>query len=64
MACGNAIGIELGKGKRSELEGLVRRRTTPQALALRAPIVFMAANGRTNVAIWDALRLGKHIVAK
>jgi transposase len=48
--------LELSDIERGELERLVRRHKTAQALALRARIILLAADGLTNTAI--AMRLG------
>jgi hypothetical protein len=56
MPHGKAVPLELSDIERSELEGLVRRHKTAQALALRARIILLAADGLTNTAI--AARLG------
>ena len=46
-----ATGTELGAAERQGLEALVRPRSTPQQIALRARIVLPAADGRTNIEI-------------
>ena len=51
MAKGKASTIELAPEERLELESLTRRRSTGQALALRARIVLTAAEGRSNAQI-------------
>jgi putative transposase len=43
--------ITLTETERHELEGLVRRHTTPQQIALRARIVLAAADGANNCQI-------------
>jgi transposase len=48
----------------STLEGWARRRTTAQALALRARIVLQAAEGRSNTAIARRERVTKATVGK
>jgi DNA-binding NarL/FixJ family response regulator len=53
-----AVPIELSEDERAQLESWARRRTSPQALALRARVVLLAAEGLTNTAI--AERLGVH----
>jgi transposase len=50
-----AVPIELSDEQRAELEALLRRRSTPQQLALRAKIVLRAADGVTNTRIADEL---------
>lgn len=46
-----AVVIELDNEERETLERWVRRRSTPQGLAMRSRIVLRAAEGRTNVDI-------------
>src|SRR3954451_14334354 len=53
-----AIAIELSEDERAALESWTRRRTSAQALALRARIVLLAAEGTSNTAI--AHELGAH----
>src|SRR5919199_1222899 len=60
MARGKAVAIVLSEAGRSELEGLVRRQKTGQALARRARIVLLAADGVTNTAIAGRLGVAKH----
>jgi transposase len=60
MARGKAVAIILAEAERAELEGLVRRQKTGQALARRARIVLLAADGMTNTAIADRLGVAKH----
>jgi hypothetical protein len=50
-----AVPIELSDEQRAELDALLRRRSTPQQLALRARIVLRAAEGVTNTQIADEL---------
>ena len=64
MARGKAVEITLSDGERSELQALVRRQGTAQALAWRARIVLLAAEGRINKAIAAALGGGQHTVGK
>jgi DNA-binding CsgD family transcriptional regulator len=52
------VGIELSDDERARLESWARRRTSAQALALRARIVLLAAEGLNNTEI--AGRLGVH----
>jgi transposase len=59
MARGKASAIELSAAERSELESLARRRSTGQALAMRARIVLAAAEGLTNVRIAKQLGVFK-----
>ena len=59
MAKGKASAIELSVEERRELESLARRRSTGQALAMRARIVLAAADGATNVGIAGQLGVFK-----
>lgn len=60
-----AIAIVLSKSERDELESLVRRRSTAQSVAVRARIILMAADGATNTAIAERLRVGsQHTVGR
>ncbi|MGQ0614796.1 MAG: IS630 family transposase, partial [Planctomycetaceae bacterium] len=47
--------LTLSPSERETLEGFARRRTTSQAIALRARIVLLCATGRTNLAVADDL---------
>jgi transposase len=58
MAMAPAVSIELTSEERAELEAWARRRTSAQALALRARVVLLAAEGWNNTEI--AQRLGVH----
>jgi transposase len=58
MAMAPAVGIELTGDERAQLEAWARRRSSAQALALRARIVLAAAEGLNNTEI--AQRLGVH----
>ena len=51
MPHGKAVLLELSEIERGELEGLVRRHKTAQALTMRARIILLAADGLTNTAI-------------
>jgi transposase len=66
MARGRAaVAICLSAAERDELERLARRRSTAQALALRARMILMAAAGATNTAIADRLGIGsQHTVGR
>jgi hypothetical protein len=55
------VAIELTEDERCQLEAWSRRRTTAQALALRARIVLEAADGPNNTEI--AGRLGVHVAS-
>src|SRR4051794_25357461 len=50
-----AVGIELTGGERARLESWARRRSSAQALALRARIVLLAAEGLKNTEIAERL---------
>jgi transposase len=58
MAMAPAVSIELTSEERAQLEAWARRRTSAQALALRARVVLLAAEGWNNTEI--AQRLGVH----
>lgn len=64
MAKGKASTIVLTAAERGELESLTRRRKTGQALALRARIVLVAAEGGDNGQIAERLRLFRGTVGK
>jgi transposase len=64
MAKGKASVIVLSSDERHELESLGRRRSTGQALALRARIVLSAAEGGHNGVIADRLRVSRGTVGK
>jgi transposase len=64
MARGKAVTIELTAAERDELDGLARRHGTAQALARRARIVLLAAEGLTSTTIAERLAIGKHTVGK
>lgn len=56
--------LDLSAEERAELERWARRRKTAQGLALRARIVLLASDGRSNTAIAAELSIGKHTVGK
>ena len=64
MARGKAVAIDLSGTERGELDALLRRHGTTQAVALRARIVLLAAEGLTNTAIADRLGIDKHTAGK
>jgi transposase len=64
MAKGKASTIVLSSAERAELEALTRRRKTAQALALRARIVLVAAEGGDNRQIAERLRIFRGTVGK
>jgi transposase len=59
---GKAVEIRLDDAERAELIGLARGQKTAQALARRARVVLLAADGLTNRAISERLELGPHAV--
>ena len=59
-----ASAIELTEEERQILEGYARRRTTAQALALRARIVLRCAGGGENTAIAKEMKLNRNTVAR
>src|SRR5258708_37708668 len=56
--------LELSEAERAELQSLAARRTTAQALALRARIVLACAEGGQNKAVATRLGLGRQTVGK
>ena len=54
----------LSDEERSELNGLLRRRSTPQAMALRARIVLRCAQGKNNTQVAEALQVSRPTVGK
>jgi transposase len=56
--------LTLTDEERRELTGLIRRRSTPQAMALRARIVLRCAQGRTNTQVAEALGVSMPMVGK
>ena len=64
MARGKAVAIDLSATERGELDALLRRHGTTQAVALRARIVLLAAEGLTNTAIADRLGIDRHTAGK
>jgi transposase len=59
-----AVAIELSDDERARLEAWARRRTTAQALALRARIVLAAAEGLSNSEIAERLGVSRPTVTK
>src|SRR3954447_15711909 len=59
-----AVAIELSDQERLQLEAWTRRRTSAQALALRARIVLAAAEGRKNTEIAEQLGINRAMAAK
>ena len=64
MPHGKAVWLELSEIERNELERLVRRHKTAQAVALRARIILLAADGLTNTAIAARLGVDLHRVGR
>jgi transposase-like protein len=65
MPIPTAVSIELTDDERSVLESWTRRRTSAQALALRARIVLMASEGLwSNGEIGEALAVSRPTVTK
>jgi transposase len=58
------VPLTLSDGERRTLEGWTRRRTTAQALALRARIVLACAEGGSNTEVAGRLGLDRHTVTK
>jgi transposase len=59
-----AVAIELSDDERARLESLARRRSSAQALALRARIVLLAAEGLKNTEIAERLGIDHATVRK
>ena len=59
-----AVAIELSDQERAQLEAWTRRRTSAQALAQRARIVLLAAEGRRNTEIAERLGINRAMAAK
>jgi transposase len=64
MANPVAVGIELSDEERAALEAWARRRSSAQALALRARIVLLAADGLKNTEIAERLGVQRPMVTK
>jgi transposase len=64
MPIPTAAAVELTDEERAVLEGWVRRRTSAQALAVRARIVLAAAEGDTNSEIAGRLGIARPTVTK
>lgn len=56
--------IEVSEGQREVLEAIVRRRTSPQHLAMRARIILLADQGLSNRAISRLLGCERHQVGR
>src|SRR4051794_13755497 len=59
-----AVTVVLDDDEREQLEGWMRRRSSAQALALRARIVLLAADGLKNTAIASRLEVDHATVRK
>ena len=55
-----AVAIELTDEERAQLEAWTRRRTSAQALAMRARIVLLAAEGLKNTEIAERLEISRN----
>jgi transposase len=64
MAGRRAVGLLLTDVERTELQGLAARRSTAQAMALRARIVLACAEGAQNRDVAAGLGTCKHTVSK
>jgi transposase len=64
MASPKLAEISLSAEERQVLEGWVRRRKTSQALAIRARIVLVCADGGSNTEVAAALGVSRATVAK
>lgn len=65
MAIGRPMAeLTLSDEERSELNGLIRRRSTPQAMALRVRIVLRCASGQTNTQVAESLGVSKATIGK
>src|SRR5689334_14070291 len=59
-----AVALVLDDTERAELERWTRRRSSAQALALRARIVLLAAEGLKNTEIAERLGVNRNVAAK
>src|SRR4051794_18012066 len=59
-----AVAVKLSDDERAQLEAWTRRRTSAQALALRARIVLLAAEGLKNTEIAERLEVTRPVVTK
>src|SRR5260370_3138515 len=65
MAKGRPLApLSIAEGERKKLTSWSRRRTTAQALALRARIVLLAADGLSNTAVAEQVSTTLHTVGK
>ena len=58
------IGVALTAGEREQLESYVRRSKTARALAQRAEIVLLCAEGKSNIDVARTLRISQPTVGK
>ena len=58
------VPVELSAVERAQLESWTRRRTSAQALAMRARIVLLAADGLNNTEIAGALGIHRNVAGK
>src|SRR5919199_2953542 len=63
MPSPHAVSISVADAERAALEGWARRRKTAQGLARRARVVLACAEGGTNGAVAQALRVSRPTVA-
>ena len=56
------VRIELASEIREALEGLIRRYATPQQLVVRARIILLAADGKSNTDIASKLEISREMV--
>ena len=56
--------VVLADDERAEVEAIARRYTSPYCLVVRAKVVLLAAQGRENTEIAQALSLPRPIVSK
>src|SRR4051795_9488087 len=59
-----AAAVVLAADERAQLEAWTRRRTSAQALAQRARVVLLAADGLTNTEIGERLRVKRSTAAR
>lgn len=55
--------LKIRDGDRHELQQLINRHNTPQQIVLRAKIILMAMNGKSNREIARDLRVNRHTVS-
>jgi len=64
MPCSVLAPVDLTADERARLESWTRRRTSAQALAMRARIVLLAADGLNNTEIAAELRIHRNVAGK